>query len=456
MKAALEQFFAQETDDPLRYAFQRRGAHMPGSAGEAVLEEEHQLVWQEIQQSKRSGMAVMYLHVPFCANHCLFCGFYRNKWHEEHSAPYADALIKELELEASSKASQSSPINAVYFGGGTPTALHAKDLARVIRRIRELYPLSADCEITVEGRIFHFDDDKIDACLDAGANRFSTGVQSFNTKVRKRQGRKASGSEAIRFFEGLRDRNRAAIVCDLILGLPYQTEEVWRDDLRTVVDLGLDGVDLYTLAVFPGSTLSKAIDKGACDPAAPLPQQGAMYGEGLEYMHRQGWKQISSSHWGRQTRERNLYNTLIKSGADCLAFGSGAGGNINGYSYGIHGGIVDYMRCLEEGEKPLSRLHRTDPLSSPLNFLAAGIEEMRLDLGRLERIEPGAGGFRNSINPLLSNWQRTGLIAGEEIISLTTAGRFWHQTLLTYLKAAFKLHSASLQPETKTYQEEAA
>ncbi|SFT82501.1 coproporphyrinogen III oxidase, anaerobic [Pseudovibrio denitrificans] len=446
--AALEQFFAQETDDPLRYAFQRRGAHMPGSAGEAVAEDAQQQVWHEIQRSSRSGMAVMYLHVPFCANHCLFCGFYRNKWQEEHSAPYADALIKELELEASSPASQSAPINAVYFGGGTPTALHANDLARVIRRIRELYPLSADCEITVEGRIFHFDDEKIDACLDAGANRFSTGVQSFNTKVRKRQGRKATGEEAIRFFEGLRDRNRAAIVCDLILGLPYQSEDVWRQDLKTVVDLELDGVDLYTLAVFPGSLLSKAIAKGSCDPAAPLPQQGGMYGEGLEYMRQYGWKQISSSHWGRQTRERNLYNTLIKSGADCLAFGSGAGGNINGYSYGIHGGIVDYMRCLEDGEKPLSRLHRTDPLSSPLNFLAAGIEEMRLDFARLERADPKANGFRSSIDPLLSNWRSTGLIAGEEIISLTTAGRFWHQTLLTYLKAAFKLHSASLQPVT--------
>ena len=65
--AALEQFFAQETDDPLRYAFQRRGAHMPGSAGEAVSEDAHQQVWQEIQRSDRSGMAVMYLHVPFCA-----------------------------------------------------------------------------------------------------------------------------------------------------------------------------------------------------------------------------------------------------------------------------------------------------------------------------------------------------------------------------------------------------
>lgn len=270
----LEQFFAQTTQDPLQFAFKQRGAHMVGAAGEIFPESEIQRVWADLQQQPRSGQAVMYLHVPFCANHCLFCGFYRNKWREDYSAPYADALIKELELEARSISSLSGPINAVYFGGGTPTALHAKDLARVIRRIRELYPLSADCEITVEGRIFHFDDDKISACLDAGANRFSTGVQSFDTKTRQRQGRKATRDEALRFFEGLRDRNRAAIVCDLILGLPYQTEEIWKSDLKTVVDLELDGVDLYTLAVFPGSPLSKAIEKGACQPASPLPTQG--------------------------------------------------------------------------------------------------------------------------------------------------------------------------------------
>ncbi len=446
MQAALEQFFAQKTDDPLRYAFPHRGMHMPGSAGAAVTPCDLQNVWNEVQQGERSGQAVMYLHVPFCANHCLFCGFYRNKWSNDYSAPYADALIKELELEADSSLSQSAPINAVYFGGGTPTALHGQDLARVIRRIKDLYPLSADCEITVEGRIFHFDDEKVDACLDAGANRFSTGVQSFNTRVRKRQGRKATGEEAIRFFEKLRDRNRAAIVCDLILGLPYQTEEVWRQDLKTVVGLELDGVDLYTLAVFPGSPLSKSIEKGACDPAAPLPQQGGMYGEGLEYMRQQGWRQISSSHWGRQTRERNLYNTLIKSGADCLAFGSGAGGNINGFSYSVHGDLEDYLDAIAREEKPLSRLHRSDPLSSPLNLLAAGIEEMRLDLNKLDQTDPKIAGFRTSITPLLTNWRESGLIAGDEIISLTTAGRFWHQTLLTYLKAALKLHSDSSQP----------
>ncbi|MDX5592143.1 heme anaerobic degradation radical SAM methyltransferase ChuW/HutW [Pseudovibrio sp. SPO723] len=441
----LEQLFANTSGNPIQHAFTRRGGHMPGTAGTDIPVEDHQDVWSRLQAKRRSGPTVMYLHVPFCANHCLFCGFYRNKWQETHSAPYTNALIKELERDASSLASTSGPINAVYFGGGTPTALHAKDLQRLIRRIRDLFPLAADCEIAVEGRIYHFDDDKIEACLDAGANRFSTGVQSFNTQVRRRQGRKATGEEAIRFFEGLRDRNRAAIICDLILGLPDQSADVWLHDLQTVADLGLDGVDLYTLAVFPGSPLSLAIKKGRISPSAPLPEQGLMYQGGLEYLAARGWRQLSSSHWARGTRERNLYNSLLKSGAQCLAFGAGAGGGLNNFSYTNHADLAAYYEQVNLGVKPLASLSQNDALATPLNHLAAGVEAMRIDLAALESNEHITQGFLQFMAPLLDNWRAAQLVEGEAVLTLTTAGRFWHQTLLTNLKAAVRLWCASHQ-----------
>ncbi|MEM9635032.1 MAG: heme anaerobic degradation radical SAM methyltransferase ChuW/HutW [Pseudomonadota bacterium] len=443
--STLEKYFALPSEDPLQHAFSRRHVEPPGSEGEAIAASDYTQVWNAVQQAPRHGQAVMYLHVPFCANHCLFCGFYRYKWEEEHSSPYADALIRELEQEADSVSSRSAPINAVYFGGGTPTALAGADLARIIRRIRSLYPLAPDCEITVEGRIFHFDNDKVEACLDAGANRLSTGVQTFDTLTRRRQGRKATGEDAIRFFEGLTVKNRAAIVCDLILGLPYQTEKVWQDDLRIVEELALDGVDLYTLALFPGSPLSKAIQKGACEPAVDLGMKGLMYGSGLEYLNQQGWTQISSSHWARSTRERNLYNSLVKSGADCLAFGSGAGGNMSGYAYGINSDLNGYYSSIEEGEKPLSYLQRNGQLSGPINHLAAGIEGMRLDLARLEREHPKIAGFSSAIAPVLDNWRKCHLIEGFPVLRLTTAGRFWHQTLLSHLKSALRLYSTDLE-----------
>ena len=436
----LERFFANTSGNPIQHAFSQRGLHMPANVGKCVAPKNYQRVWQDIQCQKRHGPSVMYLHVPFCANHCLFCGFYRNQWRDDYSAPYTDCLIKELEQEADSVASASRPINAVYFGGGTPTALHAYDLKRVISRIREHYPLASDCEITVEGRIDHFDDGKIEACLDAGANRFSTGVQSFNTQVRQRQGRKATMEEAIRFFENLRDKNRAAVVCDLILGLPYQSDEVWQSDLKTVVELGLDGADLYTLAVFSGSPLSQAVEKKKIDPAISLDQQGLMYQVGSDYLKEQGWHQISSSHWGCGTRERNLYNRLIKSGAECLAFGSGAGGHMNGYRYAIEGELQRYYKRINEGEKPLSQISKTSSLNGALNKLAAGIEVMRLDLVDLEASEPATRGFRLFVAPLLRNWRIADLIQGDAVVTLTAAGRFWHQILLAHLKSALQIY----------------
>ena len=85
-----------------------------------------------------------------------------------------------------------------------------------------------DCEITIEGRVLNFDDNRIDACLDAGANRFSIGIQTFNGKIRKRMARTSTGEEAAKFMKGLCLRDRAAVVCDLLFGLPGQNAMNWR------------------------------------------------------------------------------------------------------------------------------------------------------------------------------------------------------------------------------------
>ena len=74
------------------------------------------------------------------------------------------------------------------YGGGTPTALQADDLRRILKEVRAVLPLANDCEITVEGRLSNFGPDKMEACFDGGANRFSLGVQSFDTEIRQAMG----------------------------------------------------------------------------------------------------------------------------------------------------------------------------------------------------------------------------------------------------------------------------
>lgn len=192
--------FALDGDQP----FKDRRAMMPFRGAIPVAKEQLAQTWQEmINQTASPRKRLIYLHIPFCATHCTFCGFYQNRFNEDACAHYTDALIREIEMEADSVLHQSAPIHAVYFGGGTPSALSAHDLARIITTLREKLPLAPDCEITIEGRVLNFDAERIDGCLDAGANRFSIGIQSFNSKIRKKMARTSDGPTAIAFMESL-------------------------------------------------------------------------------------------------------------------------------------------------------------------------------------------------------------------------------------------------------------
>ena len=178
-------YFARIGADPLRDAFAARRAVMPFRGGTPVTEDETSAQWDRLLDDEGcEGVAAgraAYLHVPFCVNHCLFCNFYRNAYTADQAARYADMLVAEIEREAARPAIRARAIEAVYLGGGTPSALSAADLSRILTTVRRRLPLAPDCEITIEGRIIHFDPEKIDACLEAGANRISIGVQSFDT-----------------------------------------------------------------------------------------------------------------------------------------------------------------------------------------------------------------------------------------------------------------------------------
>jgi len=433
----LDAYHANEEGEAISDAFPRRSMRMAGRSRKTIDTEKFTALWPRLLNEERSGKGLIYIHVPFCANRCLFCGFYKNAWHERHSVSYSDLLIAEMEREADKNVARTGPIHAVYFGGGTPTALAADDLARIIRTLRRLFPLTPDCEITIEGRIYHFDEEKIDACIEAGANRFSIGIQSFNTEVRKRQGRKSDQKTILSFMDMLTSKDSAAVVCDLMFGLPMQTEEVWREDLRICTDLALDGADLYCLSVFPNGALFQSIQKGKMPAGASLREQGRMYAYGMDAMAKAGWAQISNSHWARTTRERNLYNLLVKGGANILAYGSGAGGRIGRYSYSINGDLETYSEQTTLGEKAVSSMSEADPILFPLEgLISAGIETGRLDLLALSLLLP-VEGFAAALQPLLAQWARSGMIEdGGMTIRLTPAGRFWQSNLIGALHAA--------------------
>ena len=446
LRRPAEAFFARTDGDLLGSAFPpKRGAH-PATGARPVPPEATGDLWRHLTATRRCGPAVAYVHVPFCANHCLFCGFYQNPWRPEAGTAYVDAVLAQLRHGESQPVQQGHPLRAVYLGGGTPTALDTADLVRLVEGLRRHLPLAPDCEITLEGRVHAFGLDKARAALEAGVNRISLGVQSFDERLRRRLGRKTDRAGVVRFLEGLVALDRAAIVIDLMFGLPQQTPESFAADATLAAGIGLDGLDLYALNLIAGSPLSVAAEAGKLVPA-PRETLGHYYAAGAEAMDRAGWHGLSCSHWRQGTRERNIYNFEAKSGADCLAFGAGAGGSIGGISYRIAPDLADYAAragtdaCLAAG------MMRAGGLAPALNALRAGMERGCLDPAPVSAALPGAD-FEALAAPLLAQWCAAGLMRRRHrFFDLTLAGRFWQVTLTGHLIAWLSQEAPGPKPQ---------
>jgi len=407
-------------------AFPERQALMPVWGGVPMPRPQWQNIWKKRLPHATDVNALAYLHIPFCANHCVFCGFYRNAWKDSQSSVYTDKIIEEMATEAEVRTGEGK-IRAVYFGGGTPTALLTEDLVRLIRACYQYLPLAEDCEFTIEGRMSHFDLEKAQACIEAGANRISIGVQTFNTAIRRRLGRKHSGDEAFEYLAKLCELD-AVIVADLMFGLPNQTDDVWQNDIARAAELPLSGLDTYAFNLYPMLPINRMIEKGAFPTPPGFDIQADQYAYTVETLLEKGWEQVSNSHFAYPGRgERNRYNTLIKSDIPCLAFGSGAGGNFGGFSYQVQGDLESYL-ATPKGEKNIAFMSGHSPNKALLSKVQHDIETGRLN--------PLLFDGNKAAQKLIAQWQKMQLFKepdSDGLIRLNTSGRYWSPTLIRKL-----------------------
>lgn len=428
----LKDYFAFKTDNPMAEAFEKKASVHAGVGIQPVDEREKETVIKHLCDTRRQETSVAYIHIPFCENHCLFCGFYQNKYKQDRAEIYSELLIKELAMFRDSHWQDSQPLRAVYFGGGTPSALSAKSLAGLLEAVQKNLPLAEDCEITIEGRVKNFDDEKIAACLDAGANRISIGIQSFDDDLRRSQGRRSSSHEALQFIQKLVVTDRAAIVLDLLYGLPDQSLKSWQQDLNICMDSGINGLDLYALTLIPGSPLARKIELGKSAVAADIQKQTEFYALGLESLRNAQWQQLSTCHFSHDTRERNLYNLLVKGGVSCMPFGSGAGGTHAGFGFRLEHDLERYQQRIVAGEKPVSMLYRQSENHQKLSQIGAEMERGFLRLGHLRESLDRQLSEKNwqDLFILLQQYQKAGLIDLEQKwLRLTDAGRYWQVTI---------------------------
>ncbi len=200
----------------------------------------------------------VYIHIPFCRRKCAYCAFYS----EPAATPeavrlYLDKLERDLDA-----ADIHTPVESVYFGGGTPSLLTEADLERLFDLTARRLPLMPDAEISLEANPETLTREKI-RLIAAHVTRISLGIQSFDRELRSRLGRDCSDRAIAAALEWIGDAGFPHWNCDFIYAIPSQTRAQWEKELRRAADCGADHLSLYALTPEEGTRL-------AADPALQI------------------------------------------------------------------------------------------------------------------------------------------------------------------------------------------
>ncbi len=187
----------------------------------------------------------LYVHVPFCREKCGYCAFASAPPRQDELAHYPALLLEELK----SHPTPSSPLRSVYFGGGTPSLLLPQQIGYLRGEIGKNLGIAPDAEITLEANPGTVTASSLSAFKDAGINRLSLGIQSFNDHFLKKLGRIHTAAQAEQAFREARSAGFTAISIDLIHSLPGQQLEQWRNELHQALRRGPEHISIYGLTI---------------------------------------------------------------------------------------------------------------------------------------------------------------------------------------------------------------
>lgn len=278
----------------------------------------------------------LYVSVPFCPTRCSYCSFVSHSIEKAAALvePYVDLLVREIAETAKYANDLGLRLESVYYGGGTPTALSANQLARVAKAISDNFSLSTLREYTVEaGRPDTVTAEKLAALKSAGVGRISINPQSFNDEVLAAIGRRHTVRQTLDAFALAREAGFDNINMDFIAGLPKDDIKSFKHSIKTALSLGAESVTVHTLCLKTGAymvTRDNVFDHGDIDTVNKMVDFSREYLSGAGYvpyyMYRQGKSlgNLENVGWSKPGSEC-LYNVFMMDETHTvLAVGAGA------------------------------------------------------------------------------------------------------------------------------------
>ncbi|PLS15176.1 coproporphyrinogen III oxidase [Bacillus sp. M6-12] len=345
-----------------------------------------------------------YIHIPFCEHICHYCDFNKVYLHGQPVEEYLSMLKKEFQLSLREYPVDS--LKTIFVGGGTPTSLDEKQLSFFVDSIQNELPYDRNAvEFTFEANPGDLSEEKLAILHQAGVNRLSFGVQSFNEELLKKIGRTHRVEDIYASIEKAKKVGFQNISIDLIYGLPGQTMEDFEDTLAKALELELEHYSSYSLIVEPKTVFYNLMQKGRLS-LPPQEIEARMYERVMDEMVKHGYIQYEISNYAKPGYE-SKHNLTYWNNEEYFGFGAGAHGYTGGKRKANYGPLKKYISPLQEGRLPLIETHEVSKQEKME-------EEMFLGLRKMEGVSSTS--FKEKFGSPLSD------IFGQQLIELQKRG----------------------------------
>ncbi|MEA3230762.1 MAG: radical SAM family heme chaperone HemW [Thermodesulfobacteriota bacterium] len=368
-------------------------------------------------------MAGLYIHIPFCQKKCPYCDFYSITDLSRRES-YIQALMSEMELTRETAHS----FDTIYLGGGTPSILSGREVEKILMTARTVYRIHPRAEITMEINPGTVNAEALDAYRQAGVNRISMGIQSFDKQVLKKLGRIHTAEAAIRSLQEVFASGFTNVGIDLMYGIPDQRRSDWRADLAQAVGFELDHISCYMLSFEPGTLFETERLAGRID-SLPDTVIADMFQLTVAELALGGYNQYEISNFARPGRQ-SRHNVKYWNGSPYLGLGAGAH-SFDGFTRSWHFRNIDrYIQVLADGCLPVSGKERLTRSQHMLESIYLGL---RTTAGIRQRdFERHFGiDFEELCGDLIVDLRGQGFVqSGPDRIALTVAGMLFLDSIV--------------------------
>ena len=361
-----------------------------------------------------------YVHIPFCTQICYYCDFSKVFIKNQPVDSYLEHLIEEYDSYDIKK------LRTLYIGGGTPTALSARQLAFLLEKLTDKLDLSYLEELTIEANPGDLDQEKIAVLKDSPVNRVSLGVQTFNDHMLKQIGRSHSEKDIYENIANLKKAGFDNISIDLIYALPKQTMEDMKINVAKAIALGIPHMSLYSLILENHTVFMNRMRRGKL----PLPKEdleAEMFDYIIAELEKAGFEHYEISNFSKLGFE-SRHNLMYWDNAEYYGIGAGASGYVDGVRYKNHGPIRHYLQAVEAGNARVQEEELT--LHEKME------EEMFLGLRKKsgvskKRFEEKFGlSFEDQYGAVVTELTEQGLLVPDrDIVRMTKKGLFLGDTV---------------------------